>query len=208
MWLMLAAFLITAVGASLVLIFLFEPEPRQSALNGWVILGIVIAAAAIALGLLHGRWFSRVPEDAAIGVTVGMFLRVAIIELVWIVTFLFFILGVADGSALLASIAAAVALTLVFAAPTARLVSHLQDQLDTPHLAPLATAVRQALQAAIESGALDDGLLRRRVQEAAMDADPTDPSDLQALMRAVVQVRRGHGYLLQLKAEDVDVQHL
>jgi len=127
---MLGAFLVTAVGASLVLLFL-DPDKRDSGVNEWLILAIVVVAAGAALGVLHGRWFSRVPADAAVGATVGMLLRVAIIELVWIITFVFFLLGAVGGAVLLASIVAAVALTMIFAAPTSRLLSHLQYQLDS-----------------------------------------------------------------------------
>lgn len=130
MWIMLGAFLITAVGASVVAL-LIEPERGDSGLNEWLLLGVVVVAASAALGMLHGRWFLRVPTDAGVGITAGMFVRVAIIELVWIVTFLFFMLGTVGSAALLTSIGAAVALTLLFAAPTSRLVSHLQDQLDS-----------------------------------------------------------------------------
>ncbi|NND01402.1 MAG: hypothetical protein HKN91_01315 [Acidimicrobiia bacterium] len=130
LWFMLGAFLITAVGASVVLLFI-EPDRRESGINEWAILGITVVGAAAALGVLHGRWFSKPPEDAATGVSVGMFLRVAIIELVWIITFVFFLLGAVGSSVLLASIGAAVALTMVFASPTARLLSHLQYQLDS-----------------------------------------------------------------------------
>ena len=130
MWIMLGAFLTTAVGASVVALLL-DPERRDSGLNEWLILGVVVVAASGALGMLSGRWFSRVPADAGAGVTVGMFVRVAIIELVWIITFLFFMFGAVGRAVLLASIGAAIALTLVFAAPTSRLVSHLQDQLDS-----------------------------------------------------------------------------
>ncbi len=129
MWIMLGAFLVTAVGASLVLLFL-EPERRRGGMNEWLILAVVVLAAASALGVLHTRWFSRVPDDAATGVTIGVFLRVAIIELVWIITFVFFLFGAVGGAVLLTSVAAAIGLTMVFAAPTERLVSHLQYQLD------------------------------------------------------------------------------
>ena len=60
-----------------------------------------------------------------------MFVRVALAELVWILAFLFYMLGLVGGAVLIGSIAAAVALTLAFAAPTSRLVSHLQYQLDS-----------------------------------------------------------------------------
>ena len=81
--------------------------------------------------MLHGRWFTRVPEDPATGVSVGMFIRIAIIELVWLAAFVFFFLGLVGVPVVIASIAAAVSLTLAFAAPTSRLISHLQYQLDT-----------------------------------------------------------------------------
>ncbi|MEZ4241849.1 MAG: FHA domain-containing protein [Myxococcota bacterium] len=82
----------------------------------------------------------------------------------------------------------------------------LQDELDTPHLAPLATAVRRALVAALRSGALDVRRVRAAVGAARVgDAVPDDP---EGLGRLLVQSRRGHGYVLHLSAADVTVHRV
>lgn len=129
MWLVLGSFLIAAVGASVVAL-LIDPDRRDSALNEWAILVIVLLAGAAALGILHGRWFTRIPQDAATGVTTGIFVRIAVVEAIWLITFVFFMLGIVGGTVLVASLVAAVGLAMLFAAPTSRLLGHVQDQLD------------------------------------------------------------------------------
>jgi hypothetical protein len=81
----------------------------------------------------------------------------------------------------------------------------LQDELDTPHLAPLATAVRHALLAAVRSGALDVDRVRIRIRAAAIGAGDVADGAPTELVRALVQARRGHGYVLHLAPEDVEV---
>lgn len=80
----------------------------------------------------------------------------------------------------------------------------LQGALGTAHLAPLATAVRQALLAAIESGALDESAVRAEVHE--LTGRPTHDLPPARLVRQVLQARRGHGYVLNLI--DVELVHL
>ena len=47
MWIMLGAFLITAVGASVALLFL-DPDRQDSGVNEWLILAVIVLAAAAA----------------------------------------------------------------------------------------------------------------------------------------------------------------
>lgn len=77
----------------------------------------------------------------------------------------------------------------------------LQQELKTSHLAPLATSVRQALQAALTSGALDDARVRTAVQDLTGQATADMPGV--ELMRGLVQVRRGHGYVINLVPPDL-----
>lgn len=79
----------------------------------------------------------------------------------------------------------------------------LEQELDTTHLAPLATAARHALLAAIRAGALSVAHVRARVRAATVDT--SEAETLPDLMRDLVQSRRGHGYVLNLTAEDVVV---
>ena len=128
-WLLLGGFLITAIGGSAA-VLLFQPERTDGGLNEWVILTVLVLAAAAALGVLHGRWFSRVPDDPATGTSVGIILRLAVIELVWLVTFVFFMFWAVGAVALFASVISGIVLALLFAAPTGRLIEHLQEQLN------------------------------------------------------------------------------
>jgi len=77
----------------------------------------------------------------------------------------------------------------------------LQQELQTRHLAPLATLVRQALLGALEAGALDDAALRERI--ADLTGHETERMSGTDLMRSLVQARRGHGYVLNLVESDV-----
>jgi hypothetical protein len=82
----------------------------------------------------------------------------------------------------------------------------LQQELQTPHLAPLATAVRHALAAAVEAGALSESRLREQLVRSGAEAP--DAEDVHALMRRVVQSRRGHGYVLHLLPDDVQTEQV
>lgn len=73
----------------------------------------------------------------------------------------------------------------------------LQGELGTPHLAPLATAVRRALADAVDHGVLDLEWLRGRAGE------PT--GDVAEVLRRLVQSRRAHGYALHLLPHDLSV---
>ncbi len=64
-------------------------------------------------------------------ISVGVVVRLAVVEILWLATFAFYVLGLVTAGPLVASIIAAVALTLLFAAPTARLTTALQEQLDS-----------------------------------------------------------------------------
>lgn len=83
----------------------------------------------------------------------------------------------------------------------------LQQELDTPHLAPLASAVRAALARTVHEGVVPRSLFQARLISAqiAPEAVPTDPTEL---MRRVVQARRGHGYVLHLDRSDVEVERI
>lgn len=83
----------------------------------------------------------------------------------------------------------------------------LQQELDTHHLAPLATAIRNALAAAVQEGVAPLALFQARLRGAVVYADavPDDPTEL---MRRVVQARRGHGYVLHLDPSDVVVDRV
>ena len=81
----------------------------------------------------------------------------------------------------------------------------LQQELDTPHLAPLATAARHALMAAVEAGVLSELHLRERLQAAGIGGPVSEALPPAELMRAVLQARRGHGYVLHLHRTDVQV---
>ena len=93
-------------------------------------------------------------------------------------------------------------LLALLAARAGEIVHHwdLQEELGTPHLAPLVTAARRALAAATTSGTLPEALVRRRIERAYGDPGPADLSEL---MRRLLRVRRGHGYVLNLAHEDV-----
>ncbi|MEO0601282.1 MAG: FHA domain-containing protein [Myxococcota bacterium] len=75
----------------------------------------------------------------------------------------------------------------------------LEQEVGTPHLAPVATLVRRALAEAHDKGHVD-------LWEAAAPAarEGVDDGDLAALGRRIVQSRRGHGYALLLRPEDID----
>ncbi|MEN0060520.1 MAG: FHA domain-containing protein [Myxococcota bacterium] len=77
----------------------------------------------------------------------------------------------------------------------------LEHELQTSHLAPLASLVRQAFLAAITSGAIDEGRVRLQIGERT--GRPCAEVPLPQLMRHLLQSRRGHGYILNLS--DVEV---
>ena len=91
----------------------------------------------------------------------------------------------------------------VLAGRAGQVVHHwdLEQELGTLHVAPLVTAVRRALSEAIDAGVVDEVWLRERVRSATGEA----PAERAALMRAAVQSRRGHGYVLYLRHDDVVV---
>ncbi|MEO0601006.1 MAG: FHA domain-containing protein [Myxococcota bacterium] len=72
----------------------------------------------------------------------------------------------------------------------------LEQELQTPHLAPLASAVRQAFLGALQSGSLDAARVHEQVRDlCGIEASRLADSEL---MRSLVQARRGHGYVLNL----------
>ncbi|MEM6928303.1 MAG: FHA domain-containing protein [Myxococcota bacterium] len=75
----------------------------------------------------------------------------------------------------------------------------LEQEVGTPHLAPVATLVRRALAEAHDKGLVD---LFGSATDAAREAG--DDGDLAALCRRIVQSRRGHGYALLLRPEDIE----
>ncbi|MEO0600078.1 MAG: FHA domain-containing protein [Myxococcota bacterium] len=82
----------------------------------------------------------------------------------------------------------------------------LQQVLGTSHLAPLATAVRRALAAAVEARFLDVEQLR--IWRATLGSEPDGDDSIDELMRWLVQARRGHGYVLNLPPEVVKVHSI
>lgn len=92
----------------------------------------------------------------------------------------------------------------LLAAEAGAVVHHwdLQDALGTPHLAPMASAVRAALSDAIDAGALDEERLRAGLGLEAADLDRA------ALLRRLLQARRGHGYVLHLRPKDVSIRQV
>lgn len=129
MWMLMGGFLVTAIGATAIGLVI-DPEPAAGNLNEWVILGAIVLVVAGALGGLRNRWFTQIPQDAATGVSTGVILRVAVAEMVWLLGFVFFILGLMSAVGLLVALLAAVVLALLFAAPTGRLIERLQEQLN------------------------------------------------------------------------------
>jgi len=92
MWILMVGFLVTALGATAVGLVI-SPDRTDSNLNEWVIIGVIVLVVAGALGALRGRWFTKVPQDAALGVSTGVILRIALAEVVWLLGFIFFMLG-------------------------------------------------------------------------------------------------------------------
>jgi len=95
----------------------------------------------------------------------------------------------------------------VLAGRAGEVVHHwdLEQELGTLHLAPLVTAIRKALSDAVDHGVLSEELFRDRLKAATGD---DGAGDRNALMRKVVQSRRGHGYVLHLQADDVAIHHV
>ncbi len=78
----------------------------------------------------------------------------------------------------------------------------LEQETGTPHLAPLASQVRRVLVEAHERGLVD---LFSVASPAALEVEGAI-ADLTQLVRRMVQSRRGHGYALLVKQDDVVVQ--
>ncbi len=101
---------------------------------------------------------------------------------------------------------AAARLLGVLAGRAGEVVHHwdLEQELGTLHLAPLVTAVRNALSEAVDAEVLGEGVLRQRVERATGER----ASDRKELMRQLVQSRRGHGYVLHLLPTDVVIEQV
>jgi len=78
----------------------------------------------------------------------------------------------------------------------------LQQEVGTPHLAPVASQVRRALAEAHASGAVDLRAL------AGPGVAPAADEDIPSLCRRLVQSRRGHGYVLHLDPDRLRVRRV
>ena len=127
-WVMLGAFMLSAIGLTLIPALLIRPDPVDGP-NEWLLVAILAGAAAIALAALQSRWFSKEPRDVGTATVAAVLLRVAVAEIVWLATFVFYLIGLVGVPVLLASLVIAAVLVLIFAAPTERLLDMMQDQL-------------------------------------------------------------------------------
>ncbi|MEN0060825.1 MAG: FHA domain-containing protein [Myxococcota bacterium] len=82
----------------------------------------------------------------------------------------------------------------------------LQQELGSAQLAPHATAIRHAFARACQAGSVDLDRVRelRATQEPEADGD----APLDDVMRWLVQVRRDHGYILNLPADAITVRRV
>lgn len=128
-WILLSAFL--GFGATTTLIaLLIGPGDDIDATTGWMILGVLTLAQLAVLTVLRARWITRPPSHIAGAVLTGVFIRIGIGELTFIVAFMLFFVNSASAAALLAGLIISIALIWLFAAPSGPNISMMQDQLE------------------------------------------------------------------------------
>lgn len=127
-WRLLTAFLVFAVMVTIVALFVGSDASEVT--TGWIVLAGLTILSTTALALLDSRWFLRAPENVRGALMMGVFMRIAIGELVFVATYVMFFTDLAHIPIIVVGLLVSILLVWVFATPTERNILSIQDQLE------------------------------------------------------------------------------